>query len=82
MENLAETIVRLKKELARARETRDRLEETGQSSTFGGVSFANVLYREILTRVRQLERDLYRAECLAEGIDIDPDVRITRVSQY
>jgi hypothetical protein len=82
MEDLSQLIARLRKELARARDSRDRIEDAGQSSSFGGVSFANVAYSAILTRIKQLERELYRAEALAEGIDIDPDVRVTRISQW
>jgi hypothetical protein len=81
-ESLQEVIVRLKKELNRARASRDRMEEVGQSVSFGGANFANVAYGAILTRISDLERQIYKAEALAEGLCVDPDLRVSRVSQY
>jgi hypothetical protein len=80
METLAEYINRVRKELAQARATRDRIEKTGESSSFGGISFSQVAYTSILRRISQLERDLFNAEAKRDGLDVTANERLARIS--
>lgn len=80
METAPELITRLKRELAQARATRDRIEKTGESSSFGGVSFTNAAYDAVLRRISRLERDLYSAEASQAGLCVSADVRLVKVS--
>ncbi len=81
METLSDTITRLRKELSTARTTRDRIEKTGQSSSFGGIAFASAAYDQVLKRVGRLERDLFNAEAMQAGSDVRANVTLVKVSQ-
>ena len=80
MEDLPALIVRLKKELAQARSTRDRIERTGESSSFGGISFTAANYSNVLRRISQLERDLFNAEAQRDGLGVSANYRLVRIS--
>lgn len=79
METLSELVTRLKKELNQARNTRDRIEKTGLSSSFGGISFSNAAYDQVLRRIARLEQQLFDAEEALNGSTVRADVREVRV---
>lgn len=80
METLSEFITRLRKELSQARATRDRIEKTGESSSFGGISFSNVAYTAILRRISSLEKALFDAEAMNSGYaDVSSTERLIRI---
>lgn len=82
MEDTTALITRLKKELQQARSTRDRIETVGLSASFGGSSFAQVNYDTLLRRIGSLERQLFNAEATRDGLNVNADLRVSRVSQY
>ena len=81
MEDLSALIERLRRELAQSRAARDRMEKTGESSSFGGISFTNVAYGLVLKRISRLERDLFNAEAQQAGLCVSADVRLVKVSR-
>jgi hypothetical protein len=66
--------------LSQVRKTRDRIEKTGASSSFGGISFSNAAYDAVLRRITKLEAALFDAEVQQEGLDVRSDERIARIS--
>lgn len=78
-ETLSENIVRIRKELSTARATRDRIEKTGASSSFGGIAFSNVSYDSILKRIGRLELELFNLESANEGSAVRGDVTFVKI---
>jgi hypothetical protein len=82
MESLSDLITRLRLELSQARATRDRIEKTGESSSFGGIAFTSVAYTAILKRIAQIERQLFNLEAARDNNPARSNQALTKVSQY
>lgn len=75
----AAKLARFRTELTQARLTRDRLENHGQSASFGGVNFSGVQYDAILKRIARLESQIDGLEERDADSSIRPGVNYINI---